>query len=117
MVRLAMRPTKEEILELIEKKKNMLTLCEGKRDVIALRKLGFMHVRELDGPIYKIVESIEKGTCIQLLVDFDEHGRGLYSRLNHEFRQRGVHIDNELREALFTTGVQHVEGLDTYLRD
>lgn len=109
-----MRPTKEELLELIDEKKHILTICEGKRDVFALRRLGFTNIRELDGPIYKVVESIEKGARIQLLVDFDEHGRGLYSRLNHEFRQRGVHIDNELREALFTTGVQHVEGLDSY---
>jgi 5S rRNA maturation endonuclease (ribonuclease M5) len=112
-----MLPPKEEVLSLIEEKKHLLTICEGKRDVIALRKLGFSNIRELDGPLYKVVESIEKGSRIQLLVDFDAHGRGLYSRLNHEFRQRGVYIDNELRELLFKTGVQHVEGLDTYLKE
>ena len=112
-----MRASKEDILGLIEEKRHLLTFCEGKRDLIALRKLGFTSLRELDGPIYKIVESVEKGVRIQLLVDFDEHGRGLYSRLNHEFKQRGVHIDNELREMLFTTGVQHIEGLDSYLLD
>jgi 5S rRNA maturation endonuclease (ribonuclease M5) len=112
-----MRVTTEELLELIDEKKDILTICEGKRDAFVLTKLGFTHVRELDGPLYKVVESVDKGERIQLLVDFDAHGRELYSRLNHEFRQRGVYVDNALREMLFRTGVQQVEHLLSYLQE
>jgi 5S rRNA maturation endonuclease (ribonuclease M5) len=111
-----MRATKEEVLELIAEKKDILTICEGKKDVLALKNLGFT-VRELGGPIYKVVESVEKGECIQLLVDLDGHGKELYARLQHEYRQRGVYIDNELREMLFTTGVQQIEHLDSFFKE
>jgi 5S rRNA maturation endonuclease (ribonuclease M5) len=109
--------SKEEIRAIIEKKRDLLTICEGKRDLIALRKLGFTNLRELDGPLYKVVEAVEKGETIQLLVDFDREGRKLYAALSSDFLQRGVRIDNELRHALFKTGLQHIEGLDSFLEN
>lgn len=107
--------TNEELLALIEQKKDILTLCEGKRDVIALHALGFTNVRELNAALYKVVEGIEKGTCIQILTDLDSEGKKLYSVLSSDLKQRGVHIDNELREALFRTELRQIEGLTRFI--
>ncbi len=111
-----MEPTQEQILLLIAQKKDLLTICEGKRDLAALRKLGFTNVRELNRPLYEIVELVEKGRTVQLLVDLDSEGKKLFSKLRADFSQRGVHIDNALRDMLFKTQLRHIEGLDSYLR-
>lgn len=106
----------DELLELIEKKKNISTVVEGKRDVEALKKLGFTKLMELNAPLYTIVEHFEKGEIVQLLTDLDSEGKKLYSYLSSDLKQRGVHIDNELREFLFKTQVRQIEGLDSYIQ-
>jgi 5S rRNA maturation endonuclease (ribonuclease M5) len=110
------QPSNEDVLALIEQKKDLLTICEGKNDRAALHKLGFTNVMTLEkAALYQVVERVDKGARIQLLVDLDAHGRELYSRLNSDFRQRGVFIDNELREVLFRTPVRQIEDLAKYL--
>lgn len=105
----------ETVLDIIAEKKDLPTICEGKRDVIALRKLGFTHIIELDGPLYKVVERFEKKSRVQILTDLDAEGKKLYSMLAHDLKQRGVHVDNELRDALFQTDLRQIEGLTTFL--
>jgi 5S rRNA maturation endonuclease (ribonuclease M5) len=94
-----------------------VTIVEGKRDAAALRAFGFTQVVELTGkPLYAVVESIEKGATVQVLTDLDSEGKKLFSMLRADLTQRGVRIDNELRDALFTTELRQVEGLGAYLR-
>jgi 5S rRNA maturation endonuclease (ribonuclease M5) len=107
----------QELLELIERKKHLLTICEGKRDVAALKRLGFTDVIELDAALYKIVERFGKKTIVQILTDLDAEGKRLYSKLSSDLKQRGVHVDNELREALFKTQLRQVEGLYSYIQE
>jgi 5S rRNA maturation endonuclease (ribonuclease M5) len=102
-------------MELIAIKRDILTICEGKRDVIALKKLGFTNIMELNAPLYAVVERVDKGETVQLLVDLDSEGKKLYATLSSDFLQRGVRIDNEIRYLLMQTGLQHIEGLDSYL--
>ena len=109
-------PSRQDVFEHIERKRDVLTICEGKRDVLALRRLGFSRVQEIDRPLYEVVERIEKGSTVQLLTDLDAEGKKLFSRLNSDLRQRGVRIDNELRELLFRTDLRQIEGLDTWLQ-
>lgn len=110
-----MHVSKEDIISLIDHKKHLPTICEGKRDLIALRKLGFTNVRELNKALYAVVEDYDKASSVQLLVDLDEEGRKLYAQLSSDFKQRGVRVDNELRELLFRTTLRHIEGLDSFL--
>jgi 5S rRNA maturation endonuclease (ribonuclease M5) len=104
------------LLELLERKRAVVTVVEGKRDAAALRTFGFTRVIELTGkPLYAVVESFEKGSTVQILTDLDCEGKKLFSTLRAGLTQRGIHIDNELRDALFTTDVRQVEGLSAYL--
>jgi 5S rRNA maturation endonuclease (ribonuclease M5) len=106
-----------ELQALIERKRDVPAVCEGKKDVAALRELGFSVIIELDRPLYAVVERFEKGSTVQLLVDLDAEGKKLFALLRADLTHRGVHIDNELREALFRTPVRQIEGLASYLRD
>lgn len=106
----------ETVLELLERKKDLLTIVEGKNDVAALRTFGFTNIIELTGkPLYAVVELVEKGATVQLLTDLDSEGKKLFSMLRADLTQRGVHIDNELRDALFKTQLRQIEGLDSYV--
>lgn len=105
------------LLELLEKKKDVLTIVEGKNDALALRAFSFTSIVELTGkPLYAVVELIEKGATVQLLTDLDSEGKKLFSQLRADLTQRGVRIDNELRDALFKTQLRQIEGLTAYLR-
>jgi len=107
----------DALLELLELKKNVLTIVEGKNDARALRSFGFTNIIELtQKPLYVVVESIEKGATVQLLTDLDSEGKKLFSQLRADLTQRGVRIDNELRDALFKTQLRQIEGLDAYVR-
>lgn len=109
-------PAKDEILDLLEKKKDVLTIVEGTWDKKALQAFGFSSVIMCERlPFYKVVELVDKGQRVQILTDLDEHGRGIYSRLNSDLRQRGAHVDNELRELLFRTKLRQIEGLPGFL--
>lgn len=101
----------DALLELLERKRTLVTICEGKRDAAALRTLGFTRVMMLDAPLYKVVERFEKGSTVQILTDLDREGRKLFAKLRSDFIQRGVRVDNELREALFRTQLRQIEGI------
>jgi len=99
------------MFKLVESKKDVRAIVEGKRDLISLRKLGFTRVEELDGALYEVVERFEKGETVQLLVDLDVEGAKLYKKLRADLTQRGVRIDDDIRSTLFGTPVRHIEGL------
>ena len=96
---------------LVESKKDVRAIVEGKRDLESMRSLGFTRVEELEGALYEVVERFEKGETVQLLTDLDAEGTKLYKRLKADLTQRGVRIDDDIRSALFATPVRHIEGL------
>jgi 5S rRNA maturation endonuclease (ribonuclease M5) len=105
----------ENLQSLLDLVKSLPAIVEGKRDRAALEHLGFTDIHTLDSPVYKVIERFDKGDTVQILTDLDAEGKRLYARLRHEFAQRGVRIDNRLREALFKTDLSHIEGLDSWL--
>lgn len=105
----------DELSELIDSVSSVTAIVEGKRDRASLERLGFVRVVELDAPLFEVVERFDKGETVQILTDLDREGRSLYQRLRHDLTQRGVRIDNRLREALFGSDLTHIEGLDSYL--
>src|SRR3989338_6649679 len=100
-----MNKENEEINNLIVKIKNSNTLIivEGKKDKIALQKLGFGNIMELDKkPLFQVAEKVSNLTkeCI-ILTDLDKKGKQLYGRLSHDLQAMGIKINNELRNFLF----------------
>ena len=110
----------EELNILIDKIKdsNILVIVEGKKDRIALKKLGLSNITELSKkPLFQIVEEIaNENKEIIILTDLDKKGKELYGKLSKDFQRYGVRINNELREFLFkNTKIRQIEGLTTYL--
>ena len=110
----------EELNEEINKfkKTDKLIIVEGKKDSIALKKLGFKNIIELSKkPLFQIIEDISNKNkeCI-ILTDLDKKGKQLYGELNSGLCKYGVKVDNKFREFLQkNTRLSHIEGLFTYL--
>ena len=61
-------------------------------------------------------EVIKKDKKAVILTDLDKTGKKLYSKLNSDLSQRGVYIDNKLRNFLFRhTSLRQIEGLKDYI--
>ncbi|MDD9953997.1 MAG: hypothetical protein OXR66_06690 [Candidatus Woesearchaeota archaeon] len=99
----------------IERTRFLPTLVEGPNDKKALEKLGFTTIIVMQGPLYAIVEQIQHHEELALLVDLDAYGKKLYRYFYTELTKRGVKVNNEFRELLFSTPVRQIEGLVTYL--
>ena len=112
----------EEFRKLIQKIKdsNILIVVEGKKDRIALQKLGIINVRELSKkPLFQIVEEIADSNkeCV-ILTDLDREGKELYGKLNSNLQKHGVKINNKFREFLFKhTKLRQIEGIDSYINN
>jgi len=112
----------EELQELVDKIKNfnILVIVEGKKDRMALQRLGIKNIAELSKkPLFQIVEEIANSNkeCA-ILTDLDREGRQLYSKLNSNLQKNGVKINNKLREFLFrNTKLRQIEGINSYLEN
>jgi len=109
---------KEQILEFLDeiKRKNLLVVVEGIKDVKSLNALGIANVVSLKKPLFAVVEDIAKTEKeVVLLTDLDDEGKKLYHELSVGLQAHGVKINNKLREFLFKTELRHIEGLATYL--
>lgn len=110
----------EEFNILIEKIKdsNILIIVEGKKDKIALEKLGINNIIELNKkPLFQIVEEIaDSNDECMILTDLDKEGKKIYGKLSSNLQKNGVKVNNKFREFLFNhTKLRQIEGLITYL--
>lgn len=107
----------QEINNLIEL--NFPIITEGKRDIIALKKIGFENIIEIKGSIFELCENISKKYDeIVILTDFDFEGNKLYNNLKENLERLGVKINNDFRIILKTkTRLSHIEGIDSYLEN
>lgn len=105
----------EEIYEIIEKEKNTLVIVEGRKDKKALEELGFNNVVAVNSrPWYEVAESV-KEEKVMVLTDLDIKGKQIYSYLSKHLKDRGVYINDELRELIFRTDLRQIEGIVNYL--
>lgn len=114
---------KDELIKEIEKAKNSnaLVIAEGKKDKIALEKIGFHNIFVLNENGKSILIRIEeiakrKDECI-ILTDFDKKGKKLYNMIKSEFASNGVKMDNRLRNMLLKAHLSHIEGISTFLNN
>ena len=97
---------------------NSLIIVEGKRDKIALNKLGIENVYEINKPIYLLAELLKKEKKdVVILTDFDKEGRKLYFKLKQELQRNGIKINHKYRNYLFKSKISHIEGLFTYYKN
>lgn len=99
-------------------------IVEGKKDVSALRSLGFDRVYEINGKGLSLKESVERISFfagknrICILTDFDKKGKELYFKIKSILSEmRGVKIDSSFRSVLRKAGVSHVESVDKFLEE
>ncbi len=104
-----------ELLYHIREYTGLKTIVEGKKDRLALEKLGFKQVFELNKALFMVAEEFDKKDTVQILTDFDKEGKKLYGRLVKELSRRGVRISNRLRNLILKTKISHIEGLYSYL--
>lgn len=115
---------KDELLREIEKlrKSKSLIIVEGKKDKTALEQIGLKNVFILNENCKSIFVKIEEiiarrekcEECI-ILTDFDKEGKKLYNFVKNELLQRGVKMNNKLRDLLLKTHLSHIEGISTFL--
>ena len=97
--------------------RDLPVLVEGTNDRKALKELGFVNVFIIDGPLFSVVEFLERYDEIVLLTYLDKKGDKLFKTLKHDFLQKGVRINEQGRKALTKTPVRQVEELTKYLKN
>ncbi|MDD5331392.1 MAG: toprim domain-containing protein [Candidatus Nanoarchaeia archaeon] len=108
----------EERLEgLIEEinTKQILVIVEGKKDLKALEELGIEKIYPINRkPIYKVIDEINEKEVL-ILTDLDQTGKELYSVLKSGLQNKGIKINNNLRNFLFKTEIRQIEGITHYI--
>ena len=106
----------------IEKYKDYIIIVEGKKDVNALKYLGFqkvyaIHINSvpLRERIEQISSLINKKEKLCILTDLDKRGKQLYEKLKPILQELGIKLDSSLRGLLIKARVSHVEGLSKFL--
>ena len=116
--RVGMKDVYDEILKMLEKirDEDKLVIVEGVNDKKSLESFGIKRVKVLSRrALYKVVEEV-KDKEVVLLVDLDRAGKKLYRYFKSEFSQRGVRVDDKLREYLFKeTDLKEIEGLKRFM--
>lgn len=114
----------EHIQKLIFKLKNTaqnaVILVEGKKDKIALRKLGVDSAIFLLNNKKSLVETSETiaASDIILMLDSDLKGRELTRKMKNHFQAQGVHVNTKLgRMLLRAAKTRTVESLDRVLKN
>jgi len=97
-------------------------IVEGKKDVIALSKLGFekvyaIHINgvSLRERVEQIAENVCKKDKVCILTDFDKKGKKLYLYIKPICQEFGMKLDSRLRGLLIKARISHVEGLDSFM--
>ena len=99
-----------------------VTIVEGRRDLLALHKIGYLPSIIVKGGLSNIelVDSLLDYSLIILLTDFDQEGRELFKSLKQEIQLRkGIgEIDNRSRHLLYqfcrANGISAIEDLSKF---
>lgn len=102
----------------------MPILVEGKKDEVALRKLGikgnFIKVSGSPLKLYEIAEqAAESSSKIIILTDFDKKGNELAKRLAEDIQALGSHPDLSIRRKIMGITrryIKDIESLSRHLR-
>ena len=112
-----------QLKQQIQKYQEYVIIVEGKKDVSALKALGFKKVYAihqtgipLREKLEEISKKIEKKDRVCILTDLDRKGKQLYLLIKSELSQmKGIRLDSTLRGILLKSRVSHIEGLDKFI--
>ncbi len=102
-------------------KSSVLVIVEGKKDKVALEKIGFesKNILLIHGkPFYKTIDEVEKRKtkkCI-ILTDLDKKGKQFYYILKKILVRKGIKIEDKLRKIMLKERISHTEGLATFIQ-
>ena len=107
----------------LEKYKEYVILVEGKKDVLALKSLGFVKVYaihktsvSLRERIEEISKEISKKEKVCILTDLDRQGKKLYIIVKPILQELGIKLDSSLRGLLIKSKLSHIEGLNKFMQ-
>jgi len=111
-----MEKSLQDLIDLVEKYKLVLSIVEGKKDKASLEKLGFENIITMEGKsTVEVVESVDAKT-VMILTDFDVEGQKKYAALKSAFSERGVNVDDSFRKAVRKTHIICFEGLANFVQ-
>jgi 5S rRNA maturation endonuclease (ribonuclease M5) len=108
----------------IKKYVDYVIIVEGKKDVIAMKSLGFVKVYAIHKTgitikerVEEIANSVDKRDRVCILTDFDKKGKQLYLLLKKEFSELGgIRLDSSFRGVLLKAKLSHIEGLYSFMQ-
>ena|SRR3989344_5674126 len=105
-----------------EQYKDKLIIVEGKKDVAALKALGFKFIAQIHHGTSlrertEEIISLSKNKEICVLMDRDKEGRKLSYQINQILQEHGIKIDKSLRRLLNKNGISHIEGLYNFIEN
>lgn len=113
----------ERVLEIIkEKNRKVPVIVEGKKDVKALRRLGFkgrIIKIKTSRTVFRIIENLrETNDEVIILTDWDRAGSRLFYRIKRACKANILSFNPDLREQLIKytkTDIKDVESLPVFL--
>ena len=109
----------QNFIALLNSKKDSMVVVEGKHDSAALKKLGFSGMicefHSFKG-LVKFADSMDSYKRLILLLDLDQKGRYLTSKIISQLEHR-IRIDLSFKRklAMITKGkIRHIEDLSMY---
>jgi len=99
---------------------NSMLIVEGKRDKIALSKIGALNLVDISG---KSLEAVIKAISsknpesVSILTDYDEEGEQQLKILTKCLHSQGIKIDNILRKQVKSTfNIQRIEEINSFAK-
>ena len=89
----------EELLDILEKKKDKHTIVEGKRDKKVLCSLNFTNIFTIEKGLYETVEGLKENEVL-VLTDFDSEGKQIAKKLNIFLQHLDKKADKETRRKI-----------------
>lgn len=88
-------------------------IVEGKRDRVALEKIGLTNIFAISGKsLNTFVEQLSKDQKYIILTDFDKEGELLKSKINEIMSKEGISFNNRLRVCVKNSfGIVKIEEL------
>jgi 5S rRNA maturation endonuclease (ribonuclease M5) len=105
--------TFHSIERLMENLLDFSVIVEGKRDKLALEKLGLKDIFTISGrSVDDFVEELPKDRKYIILTDFDKEGESLKLKINEIMSKNGFHLNNRLRLSIKNSfDINHIEEL------
>lgn len=106
----------------LERFKDYVILVEGKKDVRAMKSIGFGKVYAIHQTgipirvrIEEIYSEINKKDKICILTDFDKKGKQLYMLIKPILQEQGARLDSSFRGLLLKARISHIEGIASFM--